>query len=33
MYNEKMDTILINSKTSKTFDPQGLLRNLTDKIT
>ena len=27
-----MNTIFMNSKNSKTFDPRGLLLNLTDKI-
>ena len=28
-----MDTIFINSENSKTYDPNRLLLNLTDKIT
>ena len=32
MYNTKMDTIFMNSKNSKTFDPHRLLLNFTDKI-
>ena len=32
MYNTKMDTIFMNSKNSKTFDPHRLLLNFKDKI-
>ena len=32
VYNTKMNTILMNSKNSKTSDPHRLPLNLTDKI-
>ena len=32
VYNTKMNTILMNSKSSKTSDPHRLSLNLTDKI-
>ena len=32
MYNTKMNTIFLNSKNSKTSDPNRLLLNLADKI-
>ena len=32
VYNTKMNTILMNSKNSKTSDPHRLSLNLTDKI-
>ena len=32
MYNANINTIFLNSKTSKTSDPHILLLNLTDKI-
>ena len=32
MYNTKMDTIFMNSKNSKIYDPNRLLLNITYKI-
>ena len=32
VYNTKMNTILMNSKNSKTSDPDRISLNLTDKI-